>query len=212
MKPIFNIETLEAMEAKRQTPSILKTRSTHHEIARRMALGQKDVQIAREMGYSQSRLSLLKGDPMFAALVNDYAATRDEAVADIQAMLTHTSVSALAVLQERLEDDPDSITVQDLTKLSALGLDRIGFGATSKNVNVNLNSTASLDEIKARIREESQGRVLSRNQEPDTSQVIALPAIDASFSEAPPRVEGGGANLREEDAQGDLFSLAERSS
>lgn len=208
MKPIFNIETLEAMEAKRQTPSILKTRSTHHEIARRMALGQKDVQIAREMGYSQSRLSLLKGDPMFAALVNDYAATRDEAVADIQSMLTNTSVTALAVLQERLEDDPDSITVQDLTKLSALGLDRIGFGATSKNVNLNVNSTASLDEIKARIREESLGRVLPRNQEPASGDVIALPAIEVAFSEAPPRSQSGGPELRAEDAQADLFDLA----
>ena len=145
-------------------PPIAKLRTTHHELARLLALGLKDVDISRITGYSQSRICILKNDPLFKELLAHYMGMRDSVVVDVGARMQHLSVTALEIMQERLLDDPDGVTMKDLQSVAELTLDRTGYGTTT-NVNVDSRVTVrTLDEIKAIVEKEHRGRVLPRGQ------------------------------------------------
>ena len=167
---------------------IQKLRTTHHELARLLALGLKDVEISRLTGYSQSRICILKTMPLFQELMAHYSAMRDGIVADVGVRLRGLSATALEILQEKIEDEGESLSIKDLIAVSELGLDRTGFGKTSTQVTVS-TSAETLEAIKSRINSEHRGRVLSRDQE-----VIVIEGTARASNleqELPPSAEGG---------------------
>lgn len=187
----LNLEDLLAKPTSKP-PALNKLRTTHHEMARLLALGLKDVDISRIMGYSQSRISILKNDPLFKELMEHYSAMRDNIVVDVGSRLSSLSVTALELIQERLIDEPEGLTMKDLQGIAELSLDRSGYGKQQVNVNVN-TSAATLAEIKAKIEREHRGRVLPRGQAPEV--------IDAEF-ETVVHSEAEAPEGREEDGSG----------
>lgn len=92
-------------------PPIAKLRDTHHALARAIASGLKDVQVSALTGYSQSRISILKGDPTFAGLIAFYRDNLDEVYLDLHKRMADLSGSVLTELQERFEEDPDKFSL-----------------------------------------------------------------------------------------------------
>lgn len=175
MPSALDLQLDELLPKRKSVPQLLlKVRTTHHEIARLLALGLKDIDISRTLGYSQSRISILKNDPLFKELLDHYVTMRDGVVLNVGARLESMSVTALELIQERMLDDPESISMKDLQGIAELSLDRSGHGKTS-TVNVNTVSVQTLAEIKASIEQEHRGRVLPRNHR-------AEDCIEATFT------------------------------
>jgi hypothetical protein len=186
----LNLSLDDLLPKQRSTPDILKLRTTHHEMARLLALGLKDIDISRVMGYSQSRICILKKDPMVKELIAHYMGLRDRIVTDVGGRLESLSVTALEIIQERMLDDPDSLTMKDLQGVAELSLDRSGHGKQSVVANVNV-SVQTLSAIKSQIEREHRGRVLSRSSE--------LEVVDADFT---PVVHPEGEETAEGGASG----------
>jgi hypothetical protein len=171
-------------------PRVQKLRTTHHELARMLACGLKDVDISRVTGYSQSRICTLKKDPLFRELLSHYMANRDESAIDFSARLRQLSITAVDIMQEKLEDDSSDISMKDLRQVAEFGLDRTGMGKTM-TVNSNVAVThQTLAEIKASIEKEHKGRVLPRDQRLDSGVDVGAETIELAPTQAPEGSQG----------------------
>lgn len=173
-------------------PLLHKLRTTHHELARLLACGLKDVEISRMTGYSQSRICILKQDPMFKELVDSYMVARDASAIDFSSRLQALSMTAVEIMQERLEDEGDAVSFKDLRQIAEFGADRTGFGPTSKVESTSTLRVQTLEEIKASIEKEHRGRVISRNLRLEASEIIDGETVDHSAAEAPQGSESQG--------------------
>jgi len=132
----------------------------HHMLARFIAEGKPDPEVSAVTGYSLGRIRALKLDPAFAELVAHYEEQAVMAQADVQAQITHITLTAGQLLMERLEDEGADLPLKDLQSLFQSGLDRIGHGPGAK-VDVRVTDTAKIIQaLQETI--QSNGRVLSR--------------------------------------------------
>lgn len=144
---------------------IKRLRHTHHQIARYMAQGLKDVEIAAVMGYSQSRLSVLKNDPTFMAQVQFYMDRQDEAMVDVQTRLLSYGLDAAQELHERILDGDETISSKALLDTAVAFLDRAGFAPVQRTVNANLGGTLSpqvQEQMRESIRRSHVGHVTTK--------------------------------------------------
>lgn len=110
-------------------PAPLKRiRSSHHALARCLASGMKPGQAALVTGYDGARISVLQGDPAFAALVDDYRREAREVFADMAERMSNLSLDAIEILQERLHEAPEGFTIPILLDLIKSFADRTGHG------------------------------------------------------------------------------------
>lgn len=115
-----------------QAPQIVHIRERHHALARHIAEGKKPGEAAILCRYSQSRMSILLGDPAFTELVAHYRTIVDEQFVDFQAKLAELAIDASGVLQDRLEQNPDEISDALLLRIIEVGADRTGHGPSQK--------------------------------------------------------------------------------
>jgi hypothetical protein len=94
--------------------SIKRIRDHHHYIARLIAQGRRTTEVAREVGYSISRVSILKGDPAFRQLVEMYRVNYDKIdqieYADVKKKAALLLANSIDHRNDQYEEDPDSIT------------------------------------------------------------------------------------------------------
>jgi hypothetical protein len=105
-------------------PLVQQLRDSHHAIARLVAEGRRPYEVAAMTGYSTARISTLQQDPAFAELVEFYRQQTEEVYLDAHRRLATLGLSATAVLQERLDDRPESFTNKDLKELLGEAFDR----------------------------------------------------------------------------------------
>lgn len=135
-----------------EAPSIARLRQIHHEIARLLASGLTETEVAASTGYSLSRISILKGDPSFKELLAYYAARSEEQFLDVRKRLAILGTDAVAELQDRLDYKPDSLTNTQLIEITKTTLDRAGFSPVSKSENVQVLLTGNeLEKLKQNI-------------------------------------------------------------
>lgn len=137
---------------------LVKVREVHHQIARLLAQGIRPVEVSAIVGFSQSRISILQRDPTFQELMAFYRDRKDEVGADISARLQAATLDALAILHDRLIDDPESITTDELQRAVNSGLDRLGHGAR-QTLDVNFIGPAVLTRLKAEARAAGEVKV-----------------------------------------------------
>lgn len=137
---------------------IKRITQTHHAIARLMAAGLSQVDIARMVGYSAGRISVLKADPAFNELVVHYSNVKEMAFVDVHEQIANTSSDALGVLQERLEEEPENFATAELIALAKMTLDRSGHGPTKTTKIV--DAAAIVRELKEKV--QSKGQILER--------------------------------------------------
>jgi hypothetical protein len=108
--------------------SLVRIHASHHSLARCLAAGMKPQQAALVTGYSPGRISQLQSDPAFKALVHDYQTEAKSIFADLAERMNDLSLDAIELLQERLQDAPETFTVQTLLELIKTFADRTGHG------------------------------------------------------------------------------------
>ena len=128
--------------------------SRHHMLARLLAEGNKPGVCAAITGYDNARISILQNDPAFKELVEFYRATADAAFRDMHEHLAGMSADALNELRQRLEDDPEDFSVNQLMELLKVGADRTGFGPQStQNTNIKSDIAVRLEAGRKRAAE-----------------------------------------------------------
>jgi hypothetical protein len=133
--------------------AIKELRERHHALARCLAAGMSNAEASVITGYSPSRVSILKDDPTFKALVEDYKAMQEGVQADF---VTRTQVLSLTVvnrLQEIVEDDETELSPATLLEIGKFSADRTGNAPVQKNVNLNVNAElgTKLDAARRRL-------------------------------------------------------------
>lgn len=135
-----------------EAPSIAKLRQIHHEIARLLASGLNETEVAASTGYSISRISILKQDPSFKELLAYYSRKSEEVFIDVRKRLAMLGTDAVAELQDRLDFKPDSLTNTQLIEITKATLDRAGYNPVAKSENVQVLLTGDeLAKMKSKI-------------------------------------------------------------
>jgi hypothetical protein len=125
----------------------------HHALARLLSSGMGTVEAAALLGYTASRVSILRSSPAFQELMALYESEKDDAFRDTAARLAGLTYEAITEIQNRLEEEPEKISIGQLIEISKLAADRSGFGPKqTQEVNVNVNLAARLDAARNRIR------------------------------------------------------------
>lgn len=107
------------------TPHVAKLRDPHHALARALASGMKDVEASAVTGYSQSRICLLKQDPSFQGLLEHYRQEVNEVYLDLHKRMSLLAGAILSEIQERFEEKPESMPVDQLHGLFRTMAERV---------------------------------------------------------------------------------------
>lgn len=124
----------------------------HHALARALAAGLSEAEAAASVGYDNARVSVLKASPAFRELLDLYRDKVDTEFSEIAGRLAGLTKDALVALQDRLEDQPEDISVGQLIEIAKLGADRSGFGPSQKvEQTINVNLAARMQEARKRL-------------------------------------------------------------
>lgn len=134
-------------------------RDSHHTVARLMASGMTNVQIAETTGHSLGSMTRYRRDPSMMELVAHYRAlVTDEWLNDVD-RISSMSVSAIAKGLRTIHDhfdDADSrgelVPMNRALNVVSDLMDRFGYGKKSQQTNLNVNYAAELEAAIARSR------------------------------------------------------------
>lgn len=164
-------------------PELTAIRARHHELARLLASGMKEGEVAEVLGMARATISSLKRSPAFIALLAHYMALRDKESLGIRERLEQAGLDVLLLIQERLQVSPDEVPIETLRKLAETFLDRSGFNPVQKQITMNAGlSAADIAEIR-------------KQNEPRT---IDLPAERTERSEREPSEQPTASNADSE--------------
>lgn len=93
---------------------IKRIAARHHQAAQLICIGKTDVETAMLTGYTPQHVRNLKSDPAFGELMRHYSVQRDVIIAPVVEQMKIAGSSALAELQDRLENAPNSWSKKDL--------------------------------------------------------------------------------------------------
>ena len=180
-------------------------RARHHGVARLLAEGVPEGVIAEMTGYTPAYLSTLKNNPSMIELVQFYRSPKNETAKIIGEKLRTVADMSLEVIQNRIQTEPDKLTVTELTAVSKLGFDRSGHGPQSTVHNIEehrLVLPEELAELSREARRRDQSRIV------DVSAVRGvLPAPSQEASDERSRVasehEGLGDTAGDSDSSSD---------
>ena len=95
-------------------PSLREIKSSHHSLARLLAQGRTHVEASRITGYSPGYIGRLANDTTFRELVLHYTTVEEIASTDFLSAMRETGLDMLNELRERIEKDPESLSVGQL--------------------------------------------------------------------------------------------------
>tara|TARA_R110002153_G_scaffold274298_1_gene448177 strand:+ start:2144 stop:2683 length:540 start_codon:yes stop_codon:yes gene_type:complete len=116
-------------------------RDRHHTIARMLALGFKQTQIAAVTGMSGSRISVIKKAPAFIELLTFYQEESGAEFRDLTERFKHLGMEITGELLGRLEAEPEAISTGELRELLKTVADRSGYSPVQKSITL----SASID-------------------------------------------------------------------
>lgn len=116
-----------------QAPTVAVLRERHHALARLVAEGMRPGEAALMLRYSQSRMSVLLGDPAFQELVEHYRGLVNEEFVDFQKKLSELAIDAAHILQSRMEEKPEDLSDALVLQIVQVGADRTGHGPSQKS-------------------------------------------------------------------------------
>lgn len=161
-----------------------RLREPHHHLAKLLASGTAVVDASRITGYCTSRIRTLENDPAFSELIVHYREVQAAAAPDIDQAITNSALIAGAILQERMEDDPESFSNKELLAIRDASLDRIGKGPTSKRSVEITNVSAVLSEVREMMAHESAMRIVSKTT-PIETEYHEVADVESSPTEGP---------------------------
>ena len=138
-----------------KAPSLTRLRDRHHALARLLAQGKTPTEASIITGYDVSRISILKQDPTFQDLVTSYRSVEDGLMAEFTERAGLLSLTAMANLQEALEDDENPLPPSMQLEIAKTFADRTGHAPVQKSVQTNVNVELGSRMIAARQRLQS---------------------------------------------------------
>lgn len=147
-----------AVLAQPRPPNALQAlRDNHHRVARALASGMSNSDVALTCGLSINRVSTYRSDPAMKDLIAHYrsmltAEWLKEADPVID-FLRSNSLKAAAMLSDKLDaaaEKDEFLPTRDLLGIAELGFDRTGYGKVNKNLNVNVDFAANLEAARKR--------------------------------------------------------------
>ncbi len=117
----------------RRTFTVAKMNEIHHEIARRLVLGQKGTQIAKDLSISPATVTLVKNSPIVREQMGILSGARDKRTVDIRAEIEELAPRCVDVIRNQLEDEQVSAHLKSKNAFSLLSI--VGFSPV-RNVNV----------------------------------------------------------------------------
>lgn len=104
-------------------------------------------------GYSITRISILTDDPTFKELLAHYGQVKEAAFAGFQDRASQVALTALDVIAERLEDEPENIPTGQALEIAKTLADRTGHAPVNRiqQTNVNVDMTARLTAARQRV-------------------------------------------------------------
>lgn len=139
--------------APRKTQIVKEMNERHHEIARMVLLGYKNVEIAKMLNISKEFVCAVRNAPPVKEQVAILKGVRDAETVDIAKQIQETLPACIAYLQGTVGDDDISDGIRSRNSLSLLA---IGGHGPSKNVNVKgVHAVLTAEDIQE-IRENAQ--------------------------------------------------------
>lgn len=133
--------------------SIKTLKDSHHRLARLVAIGKNNLEIASDTGFSLGRISQLKQDPAFMNLVADYRKDVNDIWRDHVDHMAELAVGNMVKAERHISDaldaadEPDAppIPLRDLARITADRMDRFGYGKHNTTTNINVGFAAKLE-------------------------------------------------------------------
>lgn len=167
---IFGIEPLTEDEVRGVKPRVQALRHYHHTVAKLIARGLKDSEVARLVDRSPPTIRNFRLSPANQELIESYVGDQDEAITSLidyrREKLTRLEIMALDILEERMEDEESrkAISSATLLAIAANSQDRTGIAKQQVSVNMNLDLGSRLDRAQKRIqglrKAREEGRLL----------------------------------------------------
>lgn len=131
-------------------------REVHHNIARLLASGLTNREVAERVGYTETRISVLKADPSIQELIRSFQAEIHESWRD-HVDSAHEDAMVSIKIGNRLvrenfealdEKGGAELSLSDLAKISTITadrMDRFGYGKHQTSTNINVNFASKLE-------------------------------------------------------------------
>ena len=116
----------------RKTFEVNELWELHHEIVRRLTLGQKSVEIARSLNVSKAMVSYTKNSKVVKKQLDLMRGARDAETLDIAIRIRENAPEALALLEDIIEDHGDTHGIALAARTAESMLDRGGYAAPKK--------------------------------------------------------------------------------
>jgi len=155
-KNLYGIENIDRVIGSRKTPEMKKSfnlaelQAQHHEIARRLVIGQKAKEISEALGCSYQQIINIKNMPIVQEQIKLLSGARDAEVVDVAKQIRDLAPKCLKVLENILDNED----VHESLKLKAsLGvLDRAGH-SVPRNITSNITHRIVSDSDLALIKQ-----------------------------------------------------------
>ncbi len=148
---------LSHLQAPRPQNQLATLRDSHHRIARAVAAGMKNGDVASTCGISIQRVSTLRADPSFIELVAHYRALLTEEwkeTADpVTEYMRSNALKAEQLISDRLDkamEEDETIPLSQLVQVTSDRYDRLGYSKVTKSVNLNVDFAANLEAARRR--------------------------------------------------------------
>lgn len=128
----------------------------HHEITRRLLMGQKSVEIAEQLGCHKQTVSNVKNSKVVQDKLAVMRGARDANSVDVAREIQEIAPKALENLRQIIEDETGEVPLHMKAKESNNLLDRAGYGAKQQNEHRHIHAhldKQQIDEIKKRAAE-----------------------------------------------------------
>ena len=152
----------------RQIGVVARMRASHHRIARLLAHGLTNTEVAALTGFTRERVGQLAASPAMKELIANYmdrVAEKDEANADAYLDLKFSNMVAaerhIADAIDEADANGEILPIRTALAISADGADRLGYGKRTTTTNLNVDLGAALERAIAR-----SGKVIEAKVEP----------------------------------------------
>lgn len=159
----------------------MKISPFHMELAKKVADGKKYAEISKEIQISQSRLSVLKSNPLFQKYVRKYQRMKDDGYAQAARVLDKGAESAATEVLRMAT----SLTTEPRIRLDAAKevLDRAGMGSVGSAKKTPLGADEVSFEQILRITKKKSGTAQEDNREDDYESALADLSADLTSVE-----------------------------
>ena len=150
-----DFETLsEERSVQKPIPLAKRLSQRHRALAQYISLGYTDGECAALLGYSVSRISILKSDPAFINLLAIYLAEQQGRYETVEKKAVGVLEETLDQIADQLENEPEKISMGTKLEIVKTIGDRVGFAPQQKpsgDANINITIAAQMEAGRARV-------------------------------------------------------------